>query len=211
MDTRKYLMIPLLAAALISCKQKGTTIEKTDSLKTIDTISKADDRGDALTDRPIDPKQLIVPGKSIGQMSINESMDSVYAVLGRPDSGDAAMGSSLAIWYAKHDTAGYKTSIFARHNYGGKDEVTQHIRKILITSPWFKTAEGVGNGSALKEIKQHYALKQGQGYQAKGKTIGVYYDVSKGISFEIDPATNKCVGILVHRPDDAGGTYINMH
>ncbi|MFA6086343.1 hypothetical protein [Mucilaginibacter sp.] len=182
------------------------------ALKSTDTalILKTEE-ANPLKGKPITAKQLIIPGKSIGQTNVDESMETVFERFGRPDSSAAAMGSSLAVWYDNHNKAGDKTSVFARHNYNGNNEVFQHVRKILVTSPYFRTAEGIGCGSTLSQIHKYYTLTKSNSYKEKGKPIDVYSDVAKGISFEIDPALDKCVAVLVHKPNDEGSTNINMH
>ncbi|MEN0056087.1 MAG: hypothetical protein AAGC65_20585 [Mucilaginibacter sp.] len=154
--------------------------------------------------------QLIVPGRSIGNIQLNEDVANVSTTLGRPDSSDAAMGSSLMVWFAGHNPAGYRTSVFAHRNMGAKDEIISRIRKILITSPAFKTAEGLGVGSPEADIKKSYDLKPTSDYKNKNGKVQVYTDMDKGISFEID-ATGKCVGVVVHQLHDTAAAYLNMH
>ena len=55
-----------------------------------------------IAQKPVSVAQLVVPGKSIGQTKLKEDAVLVYKKLGRPDAGDAAMGKSLATWYAGH-------------------------------------------------------------------------------------------------------------
>ncbi|WP_374950392.1 hypothetical protein [Mucilaginibacter sp.] len=226
MDTSKYLIIPLIAIASAACNPKPKpanldALKSTDTaliLKTepADSSKKQPDTVAAISSdegagKPITAQRLIIPGKSIGQTGINESMENVYNRFGKPDSSDAAMGSALAVWYADHNKAGYKTAIFSRHNYNGKDDIFQYVKRILVTSPYFKTAEGLGVGSNLNDIQKQYALKPGNGYKDKGRQINVFDNVAKGISFEIDPVTNKCVGVLIQKPGDAAGSYLNMN
>jgi len=212
MDILKYLVIPLIAVSALACKHKPAPADNIKALKSADTalIMKTEE-ANPLKGKPITAKQLIIPGKSIGQTKVDESMETVFERFGRPDSSDAAMGSSLAVWYADHDKGGYKTSIFSHHNYNGDNEIFQHVRKILVTSPYFRTAESIGCGSTLSQISKYYTLKKGNGYKEKGKPVDVYSDAAKGISFEIDAGLDKCVGIVVYKPNDEGSTYINMH
>jgi len=154
--------------------------------------------------------QLIVPGRSIGNIQLGEDVANVSATLGRPDSSDAGMGSSLMVWFARHNPKGYRISVFAHRNMGAKDEIISRIQKILITSPGFKTADGMGVGSPETDIKKSYDLKPTSDYKNKDGKVQVYTDLDKGISFEID-ASNKCVGIVVHKPHDTAVAYLNMH
>jgi hypothetical protein len=195
-----YLMILIVAVLAAACKQKSNE----------NAGAATPDLPDTTEVRAIPAEQLIKPGEGIGKITIEEGLDSVKQVLGRPDDGDAAMGSQLTTWYANHDTTGYRTSIFSRHNMGSKDENVSHVKKILVTSPWFKTAEYMSVGNTRKDIGKFYTLKEGNSYKAKGQTIKTYTDVAKGISFEIDE-TGKCVSILVHKPNSTADTYLNMH
>ena len=113
MDILKYLIIPLIAVSALACKHKPAPADNIKALQSADTalIMKTEE-ANPLKGKPITAKQLIIPGKSIGQTKVDESMETVFERFGRPDSSDAAMGSSLAVWYAGHDKAGYKTSIF---------------------------------------------------------------------------------------------------
>jgi hypothetical protein len=94
---------------------------------------------------------------------------------------------------------------------GSKDEIISRIQKILVTSPEFKTAEGIGVGALKKEIETDYILKPTDAYKIKGGKVQVYTDLDRGISFEIDSASNKCVGVVVHKPHDNASAYLNMH
>ena len=201
MKSCKHLFVVIAFFAAVSCKQKSSTTSG-------NTVP---DEPDTTEVRAIPSEQLITPGNSIGHIRLEGSVDSVIQLLGRPDSGDAAMGSQLATWYAGHKRTGYQTSIFSRRNMGNKDEGISRIKKILVTSPWFKTAEYISTGNTMKDISKFYALKEGNGYKApNGQTIKTYTDMAKGISFEIDEGGN-CIGILVHKPNSTADTYLNMH
>jgi hypothetical protein len=198
----KYsLILLLLGASLCACNQSTQKQNTADGTSHVDT-------GAAKTS-PID--RLITPGRGIGRIFLNGNIEDVSTFLGRPDSSDAAMGSSLMVWYAKHNASGYKTSVFSHRNMGSKDEIISRIQKILVTSPEFKTAEGIGVGAAIDDIKKSYDLKPTSTYENKNGEVKVYTDLDKGISFEIDPTSNKCVGIVVHKPHDTASAYLNMH
>lgn len=166
--------------------------------------------GDSLTsDKEVPADQLITAGKSIGHIVLGDDQATAIAQLGKPDFGDAAMGSSLVNWYSKKDSTKYQTSIFSSKNFGAKDENIARIKKILVTSPWFKTAEKLGVGSSFASISQSYQLKSIH-TAAQDDSVTTFTDLDKGISFEIDKA-NKCVGVIVHGPGEEGGTYLDMH
>jgi hypothetical protein len=201
----RYGIIVAALCSIYGCKQRSHSADTSDE-QAIKEVTASDNASKVTA-----ADELIVPGKGIGKILLKGSADSAAARLGKPDYSDAAMGSVLMTWYAKHDTSGYKTSLFADHNFGAKDESIAHIRKILITSPAFKTAEGLKTGLALNEYQKHFDLKPISGYTVKGKKVKVYEAKHKGIAFEIDSASNKGVAIVVHQPNDSLATYINLH
>lgn len=152
---------------------------------------------------------LIVPEKSIGKISLKEDAAEVYKQLGKPDSGDAAMGKSLSTWYASHDPKGYQTQIFCSRNMGNPDENISRVKQILVTSPFFKTKEGLGVSSTLKEINTVFKVIKTVSYEKKKPPYAIY-DNEKGIAFEINNS-QKCLAIIVYLPGDRGGiTYLSF-
>ncbi|WP_143013924.1 hypothetical protein [Mucilaginibacter sp. OK268] len=192
----KNSVLLLCCAALFACKQPA---QKQNSADT-----------DTAKIQTSAANKLITPGRSIGDIVLSEDVTNVSQLLGRPDSSDAAMGSSLMVWYTGHKADGYRTSVFAHRKMGEKDEIISRIQKILVNSPEFKTAEGLGVGSTVDEIKKSYNLKPTSDYQNKNGKVQVYTDLDKGISFEVDTA-GKCVGVVVHQPHDTAAAYFNMH
>lgn len=153
---------------------------------------------------------LIVPGKSIGKILLKEDSKKVYDMLGKPDSGDAAMGRSLSTWYADHDKNGYATQVFCTRNMGNPDELTSRVKQIRVTSPYFKTKEGIGAGSTFNEIDAVFTVKKSVSYPKKNPPYSIY-DTGKGIAFEIDQH-KKCMAVIVYLPGDKGGiTYLSFH
>src|ERR1700694_5375807 len=126
MDISKYLIIPIITVTALSCGHKPAPPKNMGALKSTDTaLMLKTEEAHLSKGEPVMAKQLIIPGKSIGQTKLNESMETVFERFGRPDSSDAAMGSSLVAWYDNGNKAGKKTSIFPRHNYDGNNEVFQ--------------------------------------------------------------------------------------
>jgi len=156
----------------------------------------------------INPDQLISPGKGIGQLAVGMPADSAIARLGRPDSSDAAMGSALMVWYSK-DANKHRTAVFSSMNMG--NEAFHRIKRIMVSSPWFKTEAGLGAGAAMAEIEKGYQLTKVEDVSAQQKGLLVYADTEKGISFDIDSVSRICKAITVFSPKDGAGSYINMH
>lgn len=154
------------------------------------------------------PEQLITPGTGIGHLVIDQPVDTAIAKLGQPDSSDAAMGSALMVWYSK-DANRYRTAIFARRNMGN-DEVSR-IKRIMVSSPWFKTSDGIGAGSSMAAIEKIYRMKKVEDPSAAGKGLWVFDDASRGIAFDIDSISKICKAVSVHASGDSAATYINMH
>jgi hypothetical protein len=203
MIMKNNFILLLLSASLCACNQASQ------EQNSADTTQHAADTGATKTVAPAD--LLITPGRSIGRIVLSGNVEDVSTLLGRPDSAEAAMGSSLMVWYAGHKSSGYRTSVFAHRNMGAKDEIISRIQKVLITSPEFKTAEGLGVGSTIDDIKKAYDLKPTSTYKSASGEVQVYTDMDKGISFEIEKASNKCVGVVVHKAHDTASAYLNMH
>ena len=209
MNTYKYLITSIAAIAVMaSCQPKGgKNYNKTtnpDSSKTADTSQPADMPGD----KPVPLSQLIVPGISVGQVAINEGSESVHEKLGRPDAGDAAMGKSVSIWYANHDTTGYQTQIYFSRDMGNDE--TARVKQIRVTSPFFKVTEDLFTGQPFKTAAGQFKLVKMGTFSSNGKTYTIYDDKATGISFEED-ADGKCTGITIHNPGrDVTGTYLTF-
>lgn len=154
-----------------------------------------------------DQAWLIIPGKSIGKTEINQDADITFKRLGKPDDGDAAMGKAVAIWYAHHDSTGHSTSIYTTRDMGNNPAAL--IRQIRITSPVFKTKEGLGAASDLSDIEKTFDLKVAEKFSDSGKQYQIF-DAKEGIAFEIGQ-NKKCVAVIVH---EAGktiqGTYLKF-
>jgi hypothetical protein len=147
-------------------------------------------------------KQLIVPGKSIGQIMIGEKMEEVAHLLGIPDYGDAAMGKAISIWYSKNSTKKYSTTIYSTSNFGDTNEVKK-VQNIRVTSPYFITENFIKCESNLRFIQQQYPeMKKPQAYYkdtASLTRINIFENIKEGIAFEINKS-GKCVGISVYKP-----------
>jgi hypothetical protein len=213
MNLSKYIIVGAMTTALFSCKQKNvptsvdTIINKTDTSHS-DSLIKAVDTSivDLPGDKPVPLSQLIVPGISLGQTTINESGENIYKRLGTPDSGDAAVGKSISIWYANHDTTGYVTQMYFSRDMGNDE--TSRVKQVRVTSPAFKINSKLHVGVPLKSVWSLYNLKKVATFTGKGGKRSLYDDVKTGIAFDVDDK-DMITGIAVHEPGrEAASTYL---
>jgi len=196
------LAVPALAMACTSnpkspTESKGTAIA--DSSVNIG-------QSVAQPQRATDAEWLIVPGKSIGKVTLSENTDSVLTALGKPDRTDGAMGSALLTWMGKGADSTTRLSLFTQRDMGGPDKSISRVKQIRVTSPKFKTAKGVSTGAALADLSAHYSIKAVDQY----KQLKVYDDLQHGIAFDVDSITNRCVAISIHTPFDRKAAHLNL-
>jgi hypothetical protein len=192
-----YLFAVLIAATTVSCRQKTSTNQTEKQVADTQKTIAAKQNSSTTNNNIITADKLILPGKSIGKTAINEDGEDIIKRLGKPDAGDAAMGKSVSIWYAKHDTAGYITQIYFTKQMGVDD--TNRAKLIRVTSPWFKVKEDINVGAPVKNAMSKLRLvKIGEGNGRQGPYT-LYDDAKSGIAFEAD---NKgtCTGITIHEP-----------
>ncbi|MHB8208422.1 hypothetical protein [Mucilaginibacter sp.] len=193
----KYPFIPAVALLMFGCNTMSAHKSLADSMRAVDSALKT-----------IVPAKMIVPGKRIGDIYINENADSVVAKLGKPDSSDAAMGASFMVWFDKTGKTVHQTSIYAHRNMGGADEKVNYIKKIRETSSKFKTADYGGAGSALKDVVKLYKLKK-HNFPGNSK-LWLYDNYQTGVGFEVD-STGKCLAVYVYAPGDSSAAYLDIH
>ena len=201
---RYFFLISIVGLSFAACNQspKGSKpeVDSTVTVAVKDSGAKAE---------PVPAAKLIIPGKSIGQTQINENGAKVFKLLGRPDAGDAAMGKSLSIWYANHDTTSYQTMIFSTRQMGTENEDSK-VKQIRITSPWFSTANGIHVSSTLQQIKQHYTVEKSAMVTKKDGKYTIY-KTNNGIAFETNAQEN-CTAIIVYDPTfQPGQTYLPFY
>lgn len=190
----KYCIVLLVLAELTACTSPEKPAEKS-----LEVINKLPD------------SLLIKPGESIGNIKLDDDMQALTMQSGKPDENDAAMGSASYTWFARHDAAGYRTSVYGHRNFGAADENIMHIKKILVNSPTYVTSDGIHTGTGRDSLNRFFQLTDSSKYSVKGKIVHVFADVSKGIAFEIDSLTRKCTAISIFKPSDTSAVYINMY
>ena len=211
-----FTFFVLIITLLQSCADKQTPENNTKSNVVSEEKNKTGDteiivpdtnnnKSDFSTNTNID--WLLVPGKSAGQTRINENADSVYKRLGTPDGGDAAMQKAVAVWFAHHDTTAYSVSIYTARN---TDSLSiAKVLQIRITSPSFKTKEGIHVRSSLTDIQKAFPVIQTEHYLDAGINYTVY-DSKQGIAFEVN-SNDTCVAIIIHKAGVVGeGTHLKF-
>ncbi len=142
---------------------------------------------------------LIVPGKMIGSVYINEPAPDVYRVLGAAQEGDAAMGKSIQTYISKSNPM-HKTTLYTSISQG--NEAFHRVKQIRVNSPSFKTATGIGVGATKQDIlKQFPNLKTAGNYRNTQLNTIIFYEIdkTKGICFEFD-TDETCTGVTVLEP-----------
>lgn len=157
----------------------------------------------------VQPDSLITPGKSIGNIHLHDDALVLIKRFGQPDKADAAMGASLMVWYAHHDTTAYQLGVYSHRNFGAKDEMVSRIKQIRVSSPSFKTQHLIGTGISLDTIRKYFAPIKKRTIRGTSGQTDVYDDAKAGIAFEIDGAQH-CSAIIVHAPGDSAAAYLNM-
>ncbi|MBC7565480.1 MAG: hypothetical protein H7223_00775, partial [Pedobacter sp.] len=144
------------------------------------------------------PFLLLVPGTSAGKIGIGRDAKEAYADLGKADAGDAAMQKSVAIWYKDHDPKSYATSIYTVRDTG--ENPAAIIQQIRVTSPAFKTTDGIGVSSTLEAIQKKYSITKLTDV-TDGKVVLEMYDSLTGIAFETD-SKGICRAVIIHRANE---------
>lgn len=153
---------------------------------------------------PVPTGLRIVPGKRIGRTSIGDKLTTVLKRLGPESESDASMGGrSVYTWYGKTnirgtDTVRYQTDVFFHTPRFGESNAVTVVAKIRVTSPAFRTANGIGAGSGLEAIRRQFPgvslLASGPDPAGKG-TVDSYQDEKSGIGFDVKEG--KCVAVIV--------------
>ena len=148
---------------------------------------------------PETASNLIIPGQSIGQTELGRYGQVCLAKLGEPDARDDAMGKYSSIWLSRKG-GGKRDTLFIfyvandRHNIEPLDGVS--ILLVRITSPWFRTFDGLSTGCTLEQI-----LRSFPGTVPTGESQTMYDEAQRGIAFEFAgraTAGSACVAIMVH-------------
>ncbi len=196
----KYLLLTL-CVFLFSCNRKENN--EPDTVQTpADTVHTA----------VADTRLLIIPGKSIGNISLEQNAESLDSILGKADLSDAAMGKAWLTWFSKvSDTVtGNELNIYT--TYKDNEMREKVVRQVRITSDEFKTADGLATGKSLADIRKVYPeIAKIGGYDLETSNPVLIYDsVPDGIAFETEK--DSCTGIIIHeKGKEVAKEYITFH
>lgn len=164
------------------------------------------------TNENADSSLLIIPGRSVGKISLAEDMAGIGAKLGRPDAGDAAMGKAWGIWYRKGSTGGLKNELAIYSSYRDTSMRVKEVKQVRITSPDFKTQDGINVGSTQSATRLKFpSMERISLYLNEQKdTVSVYDTKQDGIGFEF--LKGKSIALTVHPINQpVNATYLTLH
>ena len=188
-------MLVLAAACNQSTKQEPDKAANAQS----DTLKQPDAAGEQAPARPQD--DLMVPGEKLGKLSLNTDVEMITAILGKPDSSDAAMGKAWLTWFGRQETAPV-SELNVYTTYKDRSLTTKTVQLIRTTSPQFRTGDGIGVQSLLTAIGKSFStLHYVASYKnnRSGKSMSLYEAVGQGIGFEISQEDNKqqCTAVMI--------------
>ena len=149
------------------------------------------------------PNALVVPGRSLGNITLGADAASL-AALGRATFSDAAMQKAWSTWRGSRPADGSAPTQLDVYTAPTGNNVDHHtVQVVRATSPWFHLASGLRPGTRLGTIRQiHGQLPLATTYRVAGRPHYLYDDVKRGIAFETDGTVSgsHCEAVLVHLP-----------
>lgn len=126
---------------------------------------------------------LIVPGKSIGQVSLGTEETEIVKQLGEPTTFEGAAGRHWTAWFApKGKERGDELDIYCHVVNDTRGPVALWIR---VESPYFHTAAGVNTRSGLAEIWREFPNLRYGYTDSHDDAVEFYADKSQGILVEV--------------------------
>jgi len=202
-----------LCICCISCGQQNTEPATNSS----DTLTQTNHKPDTAVQLPAQPaaNQLIVPGESVGNVSIGTDAAGLEKILGKADASDAAMGKAWLTWNGKRDEHNNATTLKIYTTYKDNTMRQKTVQQIRTTSSYFSTADSIHVYSSLAAIKNKFpGIQKLAHYTDDGREFVIYDEKQKGIAFEIVAANGQqiCTGIIVHKKGEAvTNVYIYLH
>lgn len=156
---------------------------------------------------PQSDTRAIIPGGIIGKVIIGRPLEDLP--LGPPTFGEGAAGTTWSTWNAEKpevDTGVIHTVDVLSH----LGKTGPQVALVRVTSPYFRTANGLSTGSTLDAIRKAFPHVQRVGQYSPRQvpiSVALYDDSARGIAFEIlcdakgaTTPTSRCLAISVHAP-----------
>jgi hypothetical protein len=148
--------------------------------------------------------RIITPGTGIGNTFLEESPDTLRAILGKPDLSDAAMGKVWLTWFGKkRDEHNNRTQVDVFLTYRDSTMSDRVVRQIRTTSSWFRLEDSLHVYSDFSSMRNAFpGLRYVGKYSSGARELKIYDDLAKGVAFETVTAAGQtlCTAILVHVP-----------
>ena len=155
-------------------------------------------------------EHVIVAGAKAGKIVINMEEPAVEKLLGKPSSGEGAMGTIYDTWVSKsHDGKTEETAVVFRFDETG---AKRGVCQVAVTSPFFRTQAGVSVESDPTAIWHEFPELRyvGDAVSMDGEHLQMYDAVHQGIAVLIEhidhpaagQAWGKCRALIVHRTDN---------
>lgn len=152
------------------------------------------------------PNSLVVPGRSLGNITLGAEASSL-AALGPASRSNGAMQKAWSTWLGSRPATGGALTQLDVYTAPAGNDVNHHtVQVVRATSPWFHLANGLRPGARLSAIRQAYGkLPLATTYRGAAHPRYLYDDVPRGIAFETDgtASSSRCQAILVHLPGKA--------
>jgi hypothetical protein len=209
----KQIFLLCFLLSLLSCnnpEEGQKTVSKKDSSAPHATI-------DTSAQQKNDANYTIVPGQSIGLVSLGADPAVLPAIAGQPDLSDAAMGKAWMTWFGKkRDEHNNRTELNVYTAYRDSSMQGKTIQLIRSSSSAFRTPGNIHVYDALDTIGRAFPSLEYKGhFKEAGSTriLSVYDSQKDGIAFEIAVVNDQkiCTAIIVHEPGkNVMDIYINF-
>jgi hypothetical protein len=141
---------------------------------------------------------LIRPGESIGRTHLGTKGGLDLKKLPQPDLMDSYTSHSVRVWISKK--AGRTDTLFIKTVNNGALGVQPldgvSIELIRVTSPWYRTPNGLSTGNTFAQIRREFPDARPVDNDRK-----LYDDIKRGIAFEFarsPTADSPCFAVMVH-------------
>jgi len=155
---------------------------------------------------------LVRAGEAIGRFQIKQEIEDagIFGVLGKADSGDAAMCKSWSMWYLDKKAPVKEFDVYAACD--PDLDMKKSIKILRLAHVRFSMENGISNNSSVNQLKETFpeALILEKLESSSSEFITLIDDVSSGVAFEI--TDNKIAAVLIHQPgEELMNTYLPFY